>query len=125
MTYLLCKGVGRETAIILITALPELGKVDRKKIAALSGLAPYNRDSGQMRGKRSIVGGRAEVRNLLYMACWSAIRYNSTIKNFYESLVNNGVMRMKARVACMRKLLVILNAMLRENRYWENQVILD
>lgn len=120
-----CKGVGRETAIILITALPELGKVDRKKIAALSGLAPYNRDSGQMKGKRSIIGGRSEVRNLLFMACWSAIRYNSTIKKFYESLVNNGVMKMKARVACMRKLLVILNAMIRENSYWNNQKNID
>ena len=107
------KGVGRVTVLTLLSALPELGTLSRKQIAKLAGLAPLSRDSGQQRGKRSIWGGRADVRAALYMATLVATRHNDTIKAFYTRLVSAGKPKKVALVASMRKLLTILNAMLR------------
>lgn len=115
------KGVGRIASFTLLAALPELGMLDRKEIAALAGLAPFNRDSGTMRGKRAIWGGRAEVRNLLYMVALVASRSNETIKKFYEKLVQAGKPKKVALTACMRKILTILNAMVRDNQPWNPQ----
>lgn len=113
------KGIGAVGSTTLIAALPELGALNRKKIAALVGLAPFNRDSGVMRGKRRIWGGRAEVRTVLYMATLSAVRYNPVIKAFYERLTAAGKAKKVALVACMRKILTILNAMVRDNKPWQ------
>lgn len=115
------KGVGRIASFTLLAALPELGMLDRKEIAALAGLAPFNRDSGTMRGKRAIWGGRAEVRNLLYMVALVASRSNETIKKFYEKLIQAGKPKKVALTACMRKILTILNAMVRDNQPWNPQ----
>jgi transposase len=112
------KGIGPVVACTLLARLPELGKLNRKKISALVGVAPFNRDSGRYRGRRTIFGGRADVRAVLYMAALSAIRYNQVIKAFYERLVHAGKLRKVAITACMRKLLVILNAMVRTNTPW-------
>lgn len=111
-------GVGQVTARTLLAALPELGAIDRKKIAALVGVAPFNHDSGRLRGKRFIQGGRYEVRSVLYMATLSATRYNPIIHTFYEHLLAAGKAKKLAIVACMRKLLTILNAMLRDKQAW-------
>jgi transposase len=111
-------GVGQITAHTLLAAMPELGTIDRKKIAALVGVAPFNHDSGRLRGKRFIQGGRPEVRSVLYMAALSATRFNPTIRTFYEHLLAAGKDKKLAIVACMRKLLTILNAMLRDNSAW-------
>jgi transposase len=107
-------GVGRVTSTVLIALLPELGKTGNKEIAALVGVAPFNKDSGKMRGKKEIYGGRMEVRNILYMATLVAKKHNPIIKEMYERLIGKGKIKKVALVACMRKLLVILNAMLRE-----------
>ena len=115
------KGVGRIASFTLLAALPELGTLDRKEIAALAGLAPFNRDSGTMCGKRAIWGGRAEVRNLLYMVALVASRNNDSIKRFYEKLVHAGKPKKVALTACMRKILTILNAMVRDNQPWNPQ----
>lgn len=112
------KGVGEVTVLTLIGALPELGRLDRKQIAALVGVAPFNRDSGTLRGKRTVWGGRAVVRQVLYMATLSAVRFNPTLKAFYTRLRGNGKAAKVALVACMRKLLTILNAMVRDGRRW-------
>lgn len=109
------KGIGAVTACGLIADLPELGRLNRKKIAALVGLAPFNRDSGIYRGKRAIWGGRSHVRSSLYMATLSAIRYNPVIKTFYDRLTGAGKLPKVAITACMRKLLVILNAIVRDH----------
>lgn len=111
-------GVGQVTARTLLAALPELGAIDRKKIAALVGVAPFNHDSGRLRGKRFIQGGRYEVRSVLYMATLSATRYNPIIHTFYEHLLAAGKAKKLAIVACMRKLLTMLNAMLRDKQAW-------
>ena len=108
------KGVGPVSAFTLLVRLPELGKLNRKKIAALVGVAPYNRDSGKHRGKRSIRGGRADVRTVLYMATTSAVRFNPSLRAFYKRLVQAGKPKKVALVASMRKLLGILNAMIRD-----------
>lgn len=113
------KGVGPTTARTLLTSLPELGKLDRRKLAALAGLAPFNYDSGSMRGKRSIRGGRAEVRTALYMAAMNATRFNPTIRSLYERLVAKGKAKKVALIACARKLLAILNAVVRTNTPWK------
>jgi transposase len=113
------KGVGPVVAASLICLLPELGTLDRKKISALVGVCPYNRDSGFYRGKRTISGGRADVRSVLYMGTLAAARYNPVIKAFYERLKNAGKAPKVALVACMRKLLSILNAMLKNNQKWD------
>jgi transposase len=112
-------GIGDATARMLVVELPELGALSRQKIAALVGVAPFNRDSGTMRGMRTISGGRAAVRTALYMATLVASRFNTTIKAAYQRLLANGKRKKVALVACMRKLLVILNAMLRENTPWK------
>jgi transposase len=112
-------GVGDVTAHTLIADLPELGQLDRRRVAALVGVAPVNRDSGQMRGKRTIAGGRAEVRNALYMATLAAIRWNPVISRHYKSLVERGRPKKVALVACMRRLLGILNAIIRTNTPWQ------
>jgi transposase len=112
-------GVGTVTATTLLADLPELGQLNRKEIAALVGVAPFNRDSGFMRGKRAIWGGRACVRNALYMATLSASRFNPVIKAHYQHLVQVGKPRKVALVACMRKLLTILNAMIHSMKSWQ------
>jgi len=110
------KGVGPVLCAKLISALPELGQLDRKKIAALVGVAPFNRDSGPHRGKRRIRGGRIDIRGVLYMSIIAAVRFNPSIKSFYQHLLNMGKLKKVAMVACMRKLLTILNAMVRDMR---------
>jgi len=109
-------GVGPATTCKLLSALPELGKLNRRQIASLVGVAPFNCDSGKMRGKRAVWGGRADVRNALYMAALAASRYNPLIKRFYERLRKAGKPAKVALTACMRKLLIILNAMLKTNQ---------
>jgi transposase len=111
-------GVGPVLATTLLAHLPELGALNRKQIAALAGLAPFNRDSGKLRGSRCIWGGRAQVRRVLYMAVVSAVRSNPVIKNFYAQLRARGKYPKSALTTCMRKLLVILNAMLHNNTHW-------
>lgn len=111
-------GVGRVTVSTLLADLPELGTLNRQQIAALVGVAPFNKDSGSKRGRRRIFGGRASVRRALYMAALVACRFNPTIRCFYERLISRGKERKVALTACMRKLLVILNAMVRKNETW-------
>jgi transposase len=113
-------GVGRVMIATLLSQLPELGVLDRKQIAALVGVAPFNRDSGTLRGRRSIWGGRASVRGVLYMSALSATRSNPTIRAFYERLRAAGKLPKVALVACMRKLLTILNTMLRSRTPWNH-----
>jgi transposase len=112
------KGVGPIVAAGLITDLPELGQLKAKQISALAGLAPFNKDSGAMRGKRMISGGRASVRSILYMATLVATRHNAQIKKFYERLCNSGKKKKVALTACMHKLLIIMNAMIKNNEEW-------
>ena len=112
-------GIGRVIARTLMTALPELGTLDRREIAALVGLAPFNHDSGAMRGKRSIRGGRADVRGTMFMAALTAIRFNPTVRVFYERLRSTGKEKKVAIIACARKMLVILNAMVRTKTPWQ------
>lgn len=116
------KGVGPTTSSTLLIELPELGELDRREIAALVGLAPFNRDSGLMRGRRSIYGGRSHVRTMLYMAATTAIRCNPVIQPFYEQLRSRGKPHKVAMVACMRKMLTILNAMLRQSTPWTPEI---
>lgn len=111
------KGVGPVLATTLLAELPELGRLNRKEIAALVGVAPFNRDSGQMRGRRTIWGGRAAVRGVLYMAALSASRRNPDVSVFYQRLVNAGKPRKLALTASMRKLLTILNAIVRDGQH--------
>ena len=118
------KGVGEATSFVLITELPELGTLDRKKIAALVGVAPLNRDSGLFRGKRTTWGGRSSVRAVLFMATMAAIRHdNPVIRPFYDRLVAAGKVKKVAIVACMHKMLIILNAMVRDGRTWSYSAI--
>jgi transposase len=112
-------GVGPIVTATNVADLPELGRLSHKQIAALVGVAPLNRDSGQMRGKRAIWGGRSAVRAALYMAAASATRWNPVIQAFYQRLVASGKLRKVALVACMHKLLTILNAMVRTNSSWK------
>jgi transposase len=112
-------GVGDVTAHTLIAEVPELGSLGRRQIAALIGVAPLNRDSGTLRGRRQIAGGRPHVRRVLYMAALVAIRHNPAIAAFYARLTTAGRPKKVALVAAMRKLLTILNAILRERRPWQ------
>ncbi len=112
-------GIGSAVASTLLAGLPELGQLSHKQISALVGVAPLNHDSGQKRGKRSIWGGRAAVRSLLYMAVVVGIRFNPVIKNFYERLRKAGKIAKVALTACMHKLLVILNAMVKHKTLWQ------
>lgn len=116
------KGVGESTAVGLVTGLPEIGTLNRRQIASLTGTAPVNRDSGQFRGKRMTGGGRCEIRTLLYMPTLVAIQHNPIIRNFYNHLIKKGKNKMLAVVACMRKILVILNSMVKNNQIWEPKI---
>ena len=111
-------GVGDTTARTLLAELPELGSLDRRKVAALAGLAPFTRQSGQWRGKSFIGGGRTPVRTALFMAGLSAIRRNPTLKAFRDRLVAAGKPKIVALVAAMRKLLTLLNAIIRDQKPW-------
>ena len=111
-------GVGDTLTYTLLAEMPELGQLNNKQVGALVGVAPINRDSGKMRGKRRIQGGRANVRTILYMATLSATRCNPVIKAFYQKLVAQGKHKKVALTACMRKFITILNAMVRDNTAW-------
>lgn len=111
-------GVGPVTATTLVADLPELGKLTRQEVAALVGVAPFNKDSGKKRGKRKTKGGRASIRRVLYMAALSASKCNPVIRAFYQCLLNRGKEKKVALVACMRKMLGILNAMVRKGQSW-------
>ena len=113
-------GIGKVTASMLIVTLPELGQLNRRQIASLVGLAPMNRDSGTFRGRRMITGGRASIRSSLYMPILSAVRYNPKIKQFYDRLIDAGKLEKVALTASMRKLLTMLNAIIRENQPWHS-----
>jgi transposase len=117
-------GVGPVLARTLLAELPELGTITHKRLSALVGVAPFNRDSGERRGKREVWGGRAPVRAALYMGALVATRHNPTIKEFYERLLAGGKPKKVALVACMRKLLVILNAMIRDRSPWRSTHVL-
>ena len=116
-------GIGPITAATLVADLPELGQLNRQKIAALVGLAPFNHDSGKQRGKRRIFGGRTSVRSVLYMATLSAIKHNAVIKEFYQRLLDKGKLKKVALTACMRKLLVILNTMVKTGQNWNSPTL--
>jgi transposase len=111
-------GVGKVMAATLLSALPELGQLSHKQIAALVGVAPFNCDSGQMKGKRRVFGGRANVRQVLFMATMVAVRYNPVLQAFYERLLERGKLKKVALVACMHKLLTILNAIVKQGKAW-------
>lgn len=111
-------GIARVTSVNLIATLPELGTLNRRQISALAGVAPFNRDSGGWQGKRSIYGGRAAARSALYMAAWVGSRHNPVLKAFYQRLRKAGKPAKVALTACMRKLLTIINVMLKEGRCW-------
>ena len=111
-------GVGKITATSLLAELPELGNLARREISALVGVCPFSRESGKHKGRRAIWGGRASVRAVLYMAALVASRHNPVIKAFYQKLLAAGKVKKVALVACMRKLLVILNAMIKNNTPW-------
>jgi transposase len=112
------KGIGAVTATAMLCELPELGTLTPKQIAALSGVAPFNRDSGTLKGKRTIWGGRASVRTALYMPILVAVKHNPQIRAFYQKLCLAGKAKKTALIACMRKLLIIMNAMIRKNECW-------
>jgi transposase len=113
-------GIGSVSSSSLLIQLPELGSLNRHQIAALAGIAPLNRDSGTFRGRRTTQGGRASVRCALYMCTLVATRYNETIRTFYQRLLKAGKPKMVALVACMRKLLTILNSMVKHGRSWDD-----
>ncbi|ELD0486786.1 transposase [Escherichia coli] len=117
------KGIGQTTAGVLLGELPELGKLNRRQISALVGVAPFNRDSGYMNGYRRVFGGRSSVRSILYMSSLSAVRFNPVIKEFYQRLLNAGKPKKVALVACMRRMLCILNAMVRDNSCFDASCI--
>lgn len=112
-------GIGAVTTGILLASLPELGQISAKRLASLCGLAPFNRDSGQMKGKRMISGGRATVRTGLYMAALVATRHNPVIRDYYQRLLQRGKLKKVALVACMHKLVIILNAMVEHDTLWQ------
>jgi transposase len=116
-------GVGRVVALTLVTHLPELGALNRKRIAALAGLAPFARESGLQRGRRIIWGGRGAARAMLFLAAQSAARHNPPLRAFYERLVGRGKPKKAALTAVARKLLISLNAMIRDQREWEPAVV--
>lgn len=112
-------GIGDGVAYTLLGELPELGQLTHRQIAALTGLAPFNRDSGYMKGRRRIKGGRAPIRTVLYMAMLCAIQHNPVMKQFYKKLVAQGKHKKVAITACMRKMMTILNAMVRDDKEWQ------
>jgi transposase len=107
----------------LLIELPELGQLNRRKIVALVGVAPLNRDSGTMRGKRTVWGGMAKLRAVLYMAALVATKFNPVITAFYQRLLDAGKVKKVALVACMRKLLTIVNSMMRTKTVWNAEII--
>ena len=113
-------GVGEQLSLTLLAYLPELGTLNRRQIAALVGVAPFNRDSGALRGKRTVWGGRARIRGALYMGALVASRFNPVIRDFYQRLLAAGKPKKLALTACMRKLLVILNSMLKHRSPWRD-----
>lgn len=115
-------GVGPVVATTLLALLPELGQLDAKRIAALVGVAPFNYESGQMKGKRRVFGGRSSVRQVLYMATLVAVHHNHVLKTTYAQLLARGKAKKVALVACMRKLLTFLNAMLKQGKAWQPPV---
>lgn len=117
--YKSMKGVGDVFASTLIAKLPELGRINQREIASLVGLAPVNRDSGKFRGKRMIYGGRAMLRKAAYMPAVVAMRFNPAIRALYQRLVANGKLKKVALVACMHKMLTILNSMAKTNTFWK------
>ncbi|WP_038211108.1 IS110 family transposase [Xenophilus azovorans] len=116
------KGVGTATTAVLLALLPELGTLCRRRIAALVGVAPLNRDCGLMRGKRTIYGGRADIRQVLYMAALVAVRHNPVFRAFYERLLAARKSKKVALVAAMRKLLGVLNAIARSGKHWDDSL---
>jgi len=116
-------GVGPQTALSLVAWLWELGRLSRREIAALVGVAPFSWDSGAWRGRRSIRGGRPGIRRVLYMATVAALRCNQVIRTFYHRLLQQGKAKKLAIIACMRKLLTILNAMVKNQQPWQTQVL--
>ena len=116
------QGVGKQTVLSLCALLPELGRLNRRKVAALAGVAPYSCDSGTLRGRRRCWGGRAALRSVLYMASVTAVRFNPVIRAFYQRLLNAGKAKKLAITACMRKLLTLLNAMVRDNTAWNENL---
>lgn len=116
------KGVGKQTLLSLCALLPELGKLNRRKLAALVGVAPFNCDSGLLRGRRRCWGGRADLRSVLYMATLTATQRNPVIRTFYQRLLKAGKAKKLALTACTRKLLTILNAMVRDNTTWDENL---
>jgi transposase len=115
-------GIGPQTAFTLLAELPELGPLSRREIAALVGVAPFARDSGSARGKRAIGGGRTSVRTALYMAALSASRHNPALSRYYQHLLHAGKAKKLAPIACLRKLLVILNAIVAHGTPWNPQM---
>jgi len=118
-------GVGPQLSVTLLAELPELGRLGRREIAALVGVAPHAHESGKFKGRRMIWGGRARVRTMLYMAALSAVRHNPVLRASYQGLLDRGKAKKLALVACMRKLLVILNAILRDQLPWNPSYLLD
>mgnify|MGYP002713149395 CR=1 FL=1 len=114
-------GVGQAVVNTLLGDLSELGRVSNKQIAALTGVAPYNRDSGSLRGKRRIRGGRQSVRTILFMAAMTSIQHNPVIRTYYQRLVKSGKHKKVALTACIRKMIIMLNAMLRDGKYWQEK----
>lgn len=117
------KGIGPVISASLLVLLPELGKLNRRQIAALVGVAPFNRDSGRFRGQRRIWGGRSAVRTQLYITVMSAVRYNPPIRFYYERLLSRGKARKVAMIACMRKLLLCLNSMVKTGQPWQDSKV--
>ena len=115
-------GVGDQVVFSLLADLPELGQLNNKQIAALTGVAPYNRDSGSMRGKRRIRGGRHGVRTTLFMAVMCAVQHNPIIRLFYRRLVAAGKHKKVALTACIRKMVIMLNAMIRDGKMWQENM---
>ena len=116
------KGVGKILAYTLISELPELGQLNRKEIAALVGVAPMNRESGTYKGKRKIRGGRYKVRTVLFMAMMSAIQSNPKFKAIYTRLVKAGKPKKVALIACMRRMITILNIMVKNETVWDDSL---
>ena len=112
-------GVGKILTTTLLAVMPELGTLNRKQCASLVGVAPFNKDSGKYRGKKSIWGGRSFIRKILYMSTLSSIRFNDVIRTFYDRLVSKGKPKKVAIVACMRKLITILNSMMKNDKMWD------
>lgn len=117
-------GVGPTLAVTLLAELPELGQLNRKEIAKLVGVAPLNRDSGKFRGIRSTWGGRSSVRNVLFMGALAAVRFSPALRTFYDRLLERGKPKKVALVAVMRKLLIALNSMIRDDKSWQPQMVL-